>query len=381
MNKQNKRWLIVGAQGITLSALVIGTVAFVGANKTVALTVDGQTRSVQTFGGNVQDVLRAGGVSVDGDDLVYPALDSSVSNGSAVDVRLAREVNVTVDGTQRSITTTAQTVDELADQIGVEAGSKLSLAGSIDLASASTDLAVITPKTLTVDVAGKEKSLTTTALDVRAALTELGVKPDKDDKVSPALNTVVKDGLAVAFTEVSSKKVTKKSDVEFETEEVKDKTLEEGKKKTKTEGKVGQREQVYAVVLENGKEVSRKKTSDKVVTKPTAEVISVGTKKPEPKPEAASESAPGTSSSGPSAGVWAQLAKCESGGNWGINSGNGYYGGLQFTAQTWRAMGGTSYAPLPHQASASEQIAVATKLQKRAGWGQWPACTSKLGLR
>lgn len=76
--------------------------------------------------------------------------------------------------------------------------------------------------------------------------------------------------------------------------------------------------------------------------------------------------------------VWDSLARCESGGNWSINTGNGYYGGLQFTASTWRAVGGTG---LPHQNSREEQIHRAQILQARSGWGQWPACTKKLGLR
>ena len=77
-------------------------------------------------------------------------------------------------------------------------------------------------------------------------------------------------------------------------------------------------------------------------------------------------------------GVWDSLAKCESGGNWAINTGNGYYGGLQFTASTWKSVGGSG---LPHQASREEQINRAQILQARSGWGQWPACTKKLGLR
>lgn len=76
--------------------------------------------------------------------------------------------------------------------------------------------------------------------------------------------------------------------------------------------------------------------------------------------------------------VWDALARCESGGNWAINTGNGYYGGLQFTASTWRAVGGSG---LPHQASREEQIMRGQILQSRSGWGQWPACTKKLGLR
>jgi resuscitation-promoting factor RpfA len=78
------------------------------------------------------------------------------------------------------------------------------------------------------------------------------------------------------------------------------------------------------------------------------------------------------------AGVWDKLAMCESTGNWSINSGNGFSGGLQFTPQTWRAFGGKGQA---HQASREEQIAVAERVLKGQGWGAWPACSRKLGLR
>lgn len=82
--------------------------------------------------------------------------------------------------------------------------------------------------------------------------------------------------------------------------------------------------------------------------------------------------------SAPAAGVWGQLAACESGGNPATNTGNGYYGAYQFTASTWRSVGGSG---LPSEASMEEQTARAQALQARSGWGQWPACTAKLGLR
>ncbi|WEO98304.1 transglycosylase family protein [Streptomyces sp. FXJ1.172] len=78
-------------------------------------------------------------------------------------------------------------------------------------------------------------------------------------------------------------------------------------------------------------------------------------------------------------GVWDRIAACESGGNWHINTGNGYYGGLQFSASTWRAYGGTAYAPTADQASRSAQIAVATKVQQAQGWGAWPVCSGSAG--
>ena len=77
---------------------------------------------------------------------------------------------------------------------------------------------------------------------------------------------------------------------------------------------------------------------------------------------------------------WDRLAQCEAGGNWHINTGNGYYGGLQFNSGTWRAYGGNEFAPLPHQATREQQIAVAERTLAKQGWGAWPACSARLGL-
>jgi hypothetical protein len=79
--------------------------------------------------------------------------------------------------------------------------------------------------------------------------------------------------------------------------------------------------------------------------------------------------------------VWDDLAQCESSGNWAMNSGNGYYGGVQFLHSTWVNMGGRQYAEYPHQATREQQIAVSERLLSQYGWGQWPACSRKLGLR
>ncbi|PBC78088.1 LysM domain-containing protein [Streptomyces sp. TLI_235] len=78
--------------------------------------------------------------------------------------------------------------------------------------------------------------------------------------------------------------------------------------------------------------------------------------------------------------IWEKVAQCESGGNWKINTGNGFYGGLQFTARTWKGFGGARYAPLAHQASKSQQIAVAEKVLATQGPGAWPVCSKRAGL-
>lgn len=77
---------------------------------------------------------------------------------------------------------------------------------------------------------------------------------------------------------------------------------------------------------------------------------------------------------------WDKLAQCEAGGNWHINTGNGYHGGLQFSPSTWRAYGGDQYAPYAYMATREQQIAIAEKVLAGQGWGAWPSCSSRLGL-
>jgi membrane protein involved in colicin uptake len=79
--------------------------------------------------------------------------------------------------------------------------------------------------------------------------------------------------------------------------------------------------------------------------------------------------------------IWDMLAQCESSGNWAANTGNGYYGGLQFHPNTWLSYGGDTYAPRADLATRKQQIAIAIKVQKSQGWAAWPACSSRIGLR
>jgi len=101
---------------------------------------------------------------------------------------------------------------------------------------------------------------------------------------------------------------------------------------------------------------------------------------PQPPPPAATAAPPPPSSASPGdpndPATWDRLAECESHGNWSLNTGNGYYGGLQFSLATWQNVGGAGY---PHQATKAEQIHRGKILQARAGWGQWPHCSRELG--
>jgi uncharacterized protein YabE (DUF348 family) len=232
-------------------------------------------------------------------------------------------------------------------------------------------IAIATQKKIIIVDAGKKRTITTTGQTLADALAAAKIKMDDDDKLSASPETRLVDGKKFTFTQVDVSSKTKKIKVDFDTVRKKSSKLKKGVTKIDTEGVRGVRAVSYEIVRHNGEIVKRVKIKSRLLSKPKTEVILVGTKK-------STTAHKSSGSSTPSGSVWDKLAKCESGGNWSINTGNGYYGGLQFNLGTWRAYGGSG---LPSNASRERQIAIAKKLQADAGWGAWPACSRKIGLR
>ena len=142
-------------------------------------------------------------------------------------------------------------------------------------------------------------------------------------------------------------------DVKFPIESQPDSSMEKGTVKVIKAGKLGKAREHVTITKANGKVRDRKVLQRTVLTEPVKQVQKVGTAEA---PSVASGS------------VWDKIAQCESGGNWQANTGNGYYGGLQFSAATWHSVGGTGVAS---DFSREEQIKRAIILQQRSGWGQW----------
>nr|WP_275588413.1 resuscitation-promoting factor [Microlunatus panaciterrae] len=346
------------------------------------MSVDGAAKDVNTFSSTVADVLKSEGVQVSDRDVVAPSLNSKVSDGTRIAVQYAREVKVNVDGQEKSFWTTATTVDQALSVLGIEAnGAKLSTSRSASIGRQGLDFDIATQKSVTVNVAGKKKTVKTTGQTVAQALAAAGVKPDANDIVNVKQTTKLTDGASITFTRVDVKKLTKTTAVDYRTVWKQTSKLKKGKTRVDTEGKKGERTTTYTQVRYNGKVKSTKKVGSKITDRPTTKVILVGTKVAPRKVVSRVSSGGSSGGSAPSVAsgsVWDQIAQCESGGNWAINTGNGFYGGLQFTLSTWHAYGGSG---MPNNASREQQIAVAKKVQAAQGWGAWPACTSKLGIR
>lgn len=352
----------------TVVALAVGgTLAgYATLTSSYRLSVDGETREVTSTGDTVGEVLASEGIEITEHDLVAPGVDEPVAEGSRIVVRFGRPVELTVDGDTSTHWVTATDVASALGELGRPYGrAELSTTRSASIGRAGLALEVVTPKNLVLELAGaKPVTRTVTALTVEDALAELGVEVGRIDRTKPARDAELQDGDRVVFTDLRiAKRTVKGETVPFGTVEQPDDSMYEGLTVTERAGETGTRNVTYKVVFKNGKLLRRTVLAQKVLRKPVAELVRTGT---------ASVASYGGS------GVWDRLAQCESGGNWHINTGNGYYGGLQFSLGTWRAYGGTG---LPSQHSRETQIAIATKLRDASGgYGAWPGCAAKLGL-
>jgi resuscitation-promoting factor RpfB len=368
----------VVAAGVTALAVAGGTFGYVIANKDVTLAVDGASIEVATTAGTVGEVLADQGVSVGDRDVVAPSLDAKVTDGTRIAVQFARQVTVKVDGKTQTFWTTATSVDQALTSQGIVAeGAKLSTSRSTTIGRQGLTFDLATLKTVTVKAAGQARKVETTATTVGEVLAAAAIPPDSDDLISADRSAAVKDGSTVTYTKVDIKNTTKKESIAYETVRKNSSSLAKGKTVVDRSGKSGSKKVVYREVRYDGKVKSRKAVKTTVTDKPTTRILLIGTKKPSSSSSSSSSSG-GSAPSVASGSAWDKLAQCESGGNWHINTGNGYYGGLQFSLSTWHAYGGSG---LPSSHSREEQIAIAKKVQAAAGWGQWPACSRKAGLR
>jgi uncharacterized protein YabE (DUF348 family) len=382
--------------GATALAVGGGTFAYASLNKELTLTVDGAPRQVRTMAGTVEELLEDQNIAVAEHDVVAPGRDTQLTDGSVVAVQFGRELKVTIDGQPRSFWTTATSLSEALASLGLDTdGATLSVSRSTRIGREGLSLDIATLKVITIDAAGKKRVIETTGLIVADALAAAKIIVDANDKLSVGKTDRLRDGASFSYTKVDIRKVTKKKKVAYSVIRKNSETLAKGTTKVDTEGRSGVRTIVVKETLHNGKVKDRKRLSSKITTDPIAEVILVGTKVTVKEPTSSSSSgssseqsstsrssgdsgdSSSSSSTTSSDSVWDRLAECESGGNWSINTGNGYYGGLQFSLSTWRAYGGTG---MPHEASREEQIAVAKRVQADQGWGAWPACTAKLGI-
>jgi len=367
--------VLIGAVVLAVAGTGVG---YASMSKTVTLSIDGRAQQVRTFGSTVSDVLSSQHVRLGDHDVVAPGRSSSLKDGATIAVKYGRPLDVKVDGQTDRYWTTATNVASALEQLGLRfSGADMSASRGATISRSGMDLAVVTEKKLTVKLGDtKKKTATVTALTVREALRELGHPAHSGDKVSPSLDTTLQDGDTLTLVRVKVVKRTVAQKIGHGTVKKSDPDLYAGQTRTVRAGRDGSRDVVYKMVFENGTLKAKRALRSHTTAKPVDTVVRVGTKHrpaPKPAPAPARKPAPAPAPNYSGGGTaWDRIAACESGGNWAANTGNGYYGGLQFSLSTWQSYGGSGR---PDQNSRAAQIAIAEKVRAaEGGYGAWPVC-------
>jgi uncharacterized protein YabE (DUF348 family) len=373
-----RRSLTYGIYGAVLAAAVVGTAAYATSSSgtPVTVVVDGQAKKITTSAHDVRGALKNAGYPIGAHDLVAPSAGSHLKSGATIVLNRGRQLHLLVDGQPKNVWTVEPTVARALAALGYPSADFVSVSRSTRLPlTAATSIELRAPKAVTLVHDHTTQQVTTTAPTVAQLLSTVGVTVGAQDRVTPAVGAAVTKGLTIRVQRVTTKQVTAHTSIAFPTVKHDDSSMYEGQTTVTTHGKSGSKALTYSVTYVDGKETGRTLVTSKVTAVPRSQVEKVGTKhKPTPK---VSKAEPSTSH-GDSGLDWDAVAQCESGGNWHINTGNGYYGGLQFDKGTWLSNGGGAYAPRADEASREQQIAIADKIYDSRGSSPWPVCGANL---
>ncbi|WP_053754177.1 resuscitation-promoting factor [Streptomyces sp. MMG1533] len=352
-------------QALVVAFLAGGTTAFVAKDKAIELSVDGKPRTLHTFADDVTELLAEEGVRVGAHDMVAPAPGEALASGDEVAVRYGRPVRLNLDGRRREVWTTARTVHEALQQLGVRAeGAYMSVSRSRPIGRAGLALDVRTERAVTVMADGRARTIRTNAATVGEVVEEAGITLRGQDATSVAPDSFPRDGQTVTVLRITGTREVHEEQVPFEVERSADPSLFRGTEIVERAGQPGLRRITYSLRTVNGVRQKPRRTRTELVREPRAQVVKVGTKPPP------------TSVQGADDLDWQGLAACESGGRPDAVDPSGTYGGLyQFDTRTWQSLGGKGR---PQDASAAEQTFRAKKLYLRRGASPWPHCGSRL---
>ena len=354
-------------------AAVLLTLTFAGgyavsAHKTVTLSIDGAPMTVSTMKSRVIDVVQENGFDVGERDDLYPAGDQDVHQSDTIVLRRSRPLQISLDGqNSREVWTTASTVQEALAQLSMTDTAPAAASRGSRVPLEGMSLPVVSARTVELDDGGVIRTVKLAAANVSGLLEAAGVPLLQSDTVEPSAGAPVTDGMKIKVMRVRVQKVTEQMPLSPTNKIVPDPSLNMSRQVTEDPGTPGLQTVTFAISTVNGAETGRLPVANVVITPAREAVLRVGTK-------------PGTEVPPVNNGhTWDTLAQCEAGGNWSINTGNGFYGGVQFDQNTWERNGGLRYAQRADLATREEQIAIAEVTRARQGWGAWPVCSGRLG--
>ncbi|WP_109555691.1 resuscitation-promoting factor [Mycobacteroides chelonae] len=342
----------------------------IAAHKTLTLNVDGNAMTVTTVKSQVSEVLADYGYALTDRDDVAPAKHDAVRDGDTIVLKRSRPLDISVDGQgTQQVWTTANTVNDALSQLSMTDTAPTAATRGSRLPLEGMSLAVVSAKTVRLNDGGAISTPRIAAPTVATLLEATGNPLQQFDTVDPAPSTPVTADMPITVTRIRVSKVTEQAPLAPTPQKIEDADMNMSRSVVEDPGAPGTQDIVYSVLTVNGRETGRMPVSNNVLTPARDSVLRVGAK-------------PGTEVPAVTRGsAWDALASCEAGGNWAINTGNGFYGGVQFDYGTWLAHGGAKYAPRADLATREEQIAIAEKTLAVQGWGAWPVCSARVGAR
>jgi uncharacterized protein YabE (DUF348 family) len=363
-----RKVMLVAAAG-TIGLLAVGGGTAAAMAKHVTITVDGEQRQVTTLAGSVQGALSSAGLQAGAHDVLAPAADTQIADGAQIALERARLLTLTINGQQRDVWTTADTVDEALQQLG-EDPNTLQLSADRSREIPLTGLTVTANDLHTVslsDNGAAAVSVQTGALTVADLLAAQNITLSATDTVTPDVATAVTDGLQVTVTRIAVTTTTESVDVPPTDQQIDDPALDKGTTVVAVAGTPGKQDVVTQVTTTNGVETGRQEVSRTTVTEATPNQVHVGSK------STLDVQGSRVFFHDTEFGVnWDGLAYCESTNNpHAVNNPAGYlstYGLFQFDLPTWATVGGSGN---PLDASPEEQLMRAKLLYQSRGLEPW----------
>jgi uncharacterized protein YabE (DUF348 family) len=273
-----RRSLKYGLYAAVLAGVVGSTVAWANVDKTVTVQVDGQTKRIHTVASDVRGTLSSAGYKIESHDLVAPAPDAKIHDGSTVVFKRGRLLHLIVDGQQRDLWVTTPTVSQALAELGLPTTALTSVSRDKRLPLTPSTIDIRAPKTVTITADGKSQTVDSTDVSVGELLADLAIGYTASDRITPTIGTPLSAGLTVTVQRVTNQQITAIEALPFPTTQQNDATLAKGSTTVVKSGKNGSQQVTYDVVYVDGVPSGQTVLAATVLSAPVAQVVKVGTK-------------------------------------------------------------------------------------------------------
>lgn len=275
----SKKWLVITFASFVVLAAALGILFYEGSKKTVAMTLNGQQKVVKTHADTITELFSELGLPVNSKDYLYPLATAKVKDNQKIVWKQAKQVQIVKDNEKKTIWTTADTVAELLKEQKIVLKEQDEISPSLkEVIKNDMKIGLTLAIPLTLVDGGKKQQVWSTSATVADFLTQQGIKLNDLDRVEPSLTETVKQMGVINVIRVEKVTDVVEEPVHFTVITKKDTSLEKGKEKMVTQGKQGLVSREYEVIIENGKEVSRKLISEQSIREKLDKVVAVGTK-------------------------------------------------------------------------------------------------------